>query len=508
MKTLASMLAVRSVFCLAVLAQATAAQDTARPSTTFALIGGRVIVGDGSPAHDDWTIVVTGGRITAVGPRNKLMVPAGVTAIDVRGKSVIPGLIDAHGHHYANTGRIRNMFEAYAPLYLAGGVTSVISPGDFDAEGMYDLKMRINRGETAGARIFMGGYYIDNKPSEIGWFKPISNATEAAQRVEEWKDRIDIVKFYTSITDDEMRAALAVARKYGLPATAHLGTKPGSVNASRAIDLGVNGLEHGLPMAMRAFYDADSTLDEKGPCPMGDLDLDRPVVRALIEKIVRNKIAIDPTFITWRVGDDGFEPVTANRDRFFSEAYQSRIAARKEQVRARAAASPQPPVDSVKLASQRACAARTEEKGEEYVRRIWEKGGTILAGTDPVDPELIPGYGLHREMQILVHAGIPPLETIKAASYNAAVAIRRDKDLGSITVGKLADLVVVDGDPSVRIEDVGKTVMVFQAGVRYDPAVLRKMAEGKIDVLAPVSPSSGAASRLPPAAQRRPEPRR
>ena len=114
------------------------------------------------------------------------------------------------------------------------------------------------------------------------------------------------------------------------------------------------------------------------------------------------------------------------------------------------------------------------------IKEVHQRGGLVLTGTDPVSPRLIPGYGLHRELKNLVDAGLTPLEAIKAATFNAARVLRREKEFGTIEAGKLADLVVVTGDPAARIEAVGQTEMMFRHGVKYDPAALRKAAEGQV----------------------------
>ena len=109
-----------------------------------------------------------------------------------------------------------------------------------------------------------------------------------------------------------------------------------------------------------------------------------------------------------------------------------------------------------------------------------DKGGLIVTGTDPVIPILLPGYSLHRELENLVNAGLTPLEAIQAATLNSAIATRLDAEKGSIAPGKIADLVIVDGNPDINITDIGNTVMVFKYGVPYTPELLRKSVEGLI----------------------------
>jgi imidazolonepropionase-like amidohydrolase len=112
---------------------------------------------------------------------------------------------------------------------------------------------------------------------------------------------------------------------------------------------------------------------------------------------------------------------------------------------------------------------------------VHENGGKVVAGTDPVFADVLPGYGLHREAEHLVLAGLSGLEAIRACTLDAAEALRLQAELGSITPGKLADLVVLAGDPSADITALGRTKMVFQGGSRFAPDEVRESAVGRIE---------------------------
>lgn len=156
----------------------------ARQESVTALVGATIIDGTGRPAFPA-TIVIRGQRIADIGTRPS--VPTGATIIDLSGKRVVPGLVDMHGHMYARaTAAMRSQFEADPSLYLAGGVTTVRSPGDFDPEGMIALRERIRRGEAVGPRIFVAGPYVDHASSERSpaacsriswWFPDLSRPT-------------------------------------------------------------------------------------------------------------------------------------------------------------------------------------------------------------------------------------------------------------------------------------------------------------------------------------------
>lgn len=425
-----------------------------------ALVGGTVIDGTGKLPLTGYTILIRGERIAAVGRQVKI--PQGAIVLDMTGKTIIPGLIDMHGHMYERaTGSQRSQFEAYPLLYLAGGVTTVRSPGDFDPEGMVALRERLKRHEAIGPRIFTAGPYFDNDPSQVDWIKGVRSPEEALEKFNGWKARIDYVKFYTRITEPEFRIVLEAAHKAGIRATGHLN----SITATRAIELGIDGLEHGIFAMSELTPKLESGQDKN--CLLADLDLDSPVVENLITSIVKHRVAIDPTIVVYQSLDPNFEPVTPDWLKYLSAEAQA------HQVSLRAAASKRNPASAQ-------CLQRALQTQLRFVKKVYDRGGIIIAGTDPVIVTLTPGYGLQRELKNLVAAGLTPIAAIKAATLTAATVLHHEKDFGSIESGKLADLVVIGGDPATRIEDVGKTEIIFQGGVRYDPAALRKSAEGQI----------------------------
>ncbi len=420
---------------------------------SIALVGASVIDGTGTAARGSTTVLIRGERIAAVGA--DVQVPQHATVIDVSGKSIVPGLIDMHGHMNARpAGTMRSQFDSYPQLFLAGGVTTVRSPGDYEPQGMVALKQRIQRGEAIGPRIYNAGPYMDNAPSRSPFIEGVESPEAALRLLDEWKDRIDWIKVYTSITEEQLGALLKAGEGIRIPVTGHLG----SISGRRAIDLGIHCLEHGI-FAMSEF--GSNAADRF--CSLARFDMESPVVEEVLSSIVDHGVAIDPTVVVYQAQLADFEPVTPDWKLYLSpEAQRYQEANRYLEP------------------AQQECMKQALRHQMQFVRKLHERGGLIIAGTDPVLGNLIPGYALHRELRNLVEAGLTPLEAIRAATLNAATVLRQEENLGSIEPGKLADLVVVDGDPSRSIAEIGNTVMVFQGGVRYDPASLRESAFGRI----------------------------
>lgn len=437
----------------------------------IALVGAEVIDGTGAAPRRDWTVLIQGERIIGAGPH--LTIPKRARIIDAKGKTILPGLIDMHGHLFASFGgTVQNVFDAYPALYLAGGVTTVRSPADFDPEGTYQLKQQIATDQRIGPRLFIGGPYLQGeKLTQHRWMKHSRTPEQIVGLIEAWQGRVDLVKFYTNVTEGQMRAGMEAARRAGLPAAAHLGRAADSVTASRAIDLGVGSLEHGI-QAMPELY---AHLSPSVPRRLCDADLDSPQAQALIDKIIERRVAIDPTLgVMMLLGArPDAVPAIPGWQEYFADA---RVAAGVEREMQSFLERNQ--------GEQSACAVRGREQAMRFVKRIHEGGGVILAGTDPFypNPYLLPGWALHAELKYLTDAGLTPLAAIKAATSEAARVLGRAEEIGSIAVGQLADLIVVAGSPALRIEDIGKIEMVFKGGEQLDPRALRESAKRKITV--------------------------
>jgi imidazolonepropionase-like amidohydrolase len=388
-------------------------------------------------------------------------IPKDATVIDLSGKTVLPGLVDMHGHMYARAGPdLHSQFDAYPLLFLAGGVTTVRSPGDFEPAEMIALRERIRAHQAVGPRIFTAGPYFDHAPSQVLWIKGINSAEEAVALFELWKARIDYVKLYTRITEDEMRAVLAAAHRAHLRVTGHLN----SISAGRAIELGIDGLEHGI-FGMSELVPAERK--KEAACALADLDVDSPMVTDLINRIVDHHVVIDPTIVTFQK----IPPDSQASDPDWLEYLNDETRAFRTRPQA-------PPTDAERATA--ACWYRAIERQTQFVRRLHERGGIIVTGTDPVSPRMTPGRALHEEIANLVAAGLSPVAAIRAATLNGATALGRSQDFGTVTPGKLADLVVVAGNPAASIADISRTEIVFQEGRRYDPSELRKSARGRI----------------------------
>ena len=437
------------------------ADPAANSGGDVAIVGARVVDGTGAPPRAGCTVLVRGERIAAVGPG--VRVPAGATVVDATGMTLLPGMFDTHGHCFTVDGK--EQYEAFPLLFLAAGVTTVFSPGEKDPAGAYALRDRLARGEQIGARLLTAGPYFEKGRGELDWLVGYADEAEALRWLEQHGPRMDGLKLQMQITEDECKAILDAAHARGIKVTGHLG----SVTARRAIELGIDRLEHGLfamsEFAPYEFEGIDAWAAKFGR--LGELDLDSAPVQELIDLIVSRRVALSATTVAFAAWAPDFEPLAPDWDSYLSPAIR-----RIEKGRA--------------LRVQQLAGERGEQfaagvrKQLEFCKRVHDRGGVVVTGTDTGDKRLIPGFGVHRELALLVRAGFTPLAAIRAATGHAAWALGVDRDLGTIEAGKVADLVLVTGDPTIDIAAIGNTQRVWKAGRAFEPAKLRELARGKI----------------------------
>jgi imidazolonepropionase-like amidohydrolase len=440
----------------------------------------RVIDGTGAAAREDQTIVLRAGKIESVGDAASANVPAGAQAIDLHGYTVIPGLVGMHDHMFypVGGGIFAEMAYSFPRLYLAGGVTTIRTTGSLEPYTDLELKKKIDAGETPGPRIHVTGPYLEGKGSWALQMHQLSGPEDAAKTVNYWMDEgVDNFKAYMFITRDELKAAIDAAHKRGAKVTGHLC----SVSFREAADLGIDDLEHGW------FVDTEFVGDKKpDECPqdksedpimMARLDANSGRMQESIQYLVAHHVAVTSTLPVFEMGTFPGRPTMQDRvlDALSLEARNAVLANRvrssdASRLRQRYGTyvSPWP-------------AAYKKELEFEYA--FSKAGGLLLAGLDPTGMGgVIAGFGDQREVELLVEAGFTPVEAIHIATYNGAQFMGDLDRVGTIAAGKQADLVVIKGDPSKKIEDIENVETVFKDGVGYDSAKLIESVRGLVGI--------------------------
>jgi enamidase len=427
----------------------------------------RVIDGTGAPARENQTIVIRDGRVAALGDAASVAVPAEALQLDLTGKSVIPGLVQVHEHLYYPTGPgvYANLAESFTRLYLAGGVTSMRTGGNLNGYGELNIKRAIDAGQKPGPWLDATAPYLEGPGLNLGQVRELKDAADARREVNFWADEgATSFKAYMHITRDELRAAIEEAHKRGLKVTGHLC----SVTFREAAQLGIDDLEHG-------FFVATDFVPNKRPdeCPpsaaaqaaFASVDPNGELVRSLISELVKRKVALTSTLTV-------FETLTPGRP--MPRGLEVLVPLLREQFEQRYAATQR---------NTQAPSSTLFPKARALEVAFARAGGTLLVGTDPTGGGgVIPGFANQRAIELLVESGFTPLEAIKIGTLNGATYLGRADRVGSISVGKQADLVIIDGDPSARIEDIRRVELVLKEGVAYDPAKLIASVSGRVGV--------------------------
>jgi imidazolonepropionase-like amidohydrolase len=440
-------------------------QYVAVDTPIVALTHVRVIDGTGAAPKEDQTLVITGGNIVAVGPARSTKVPDGAQVMDLTGKSVIPGLVMMHEHLYYPTGPgvYGADYVSFSRLYLAGGVTSMRTAGNVGGYADLTLAAAIKAGNQVGPWIDATAPYV-NGPSPFTQMYALKDSADARRFVAFWADAgATSFKAYMNITRAELAAAVDEAHKRGLKITGHLC----SVTYREAADLGIDDLEHG-------FFVATDFVKDKQPdvCPgqgtagmmaLSAVDPKSPEFTSLVQYLIAHHVAVTSTqtvFETFMPGRP-MPPGTEVLDPVLKTQYDQQYA-RVQQ----SATSPFGKLLALDQAMELA---------------FFRAGGLLLAGTDPTGAGgVIPGYSDQRQAELLVESGLTPLEAIKVCTLNGATYLGRADRIGSIAVGKQADLVVIDGNPAATISDIRHVTLVFRQGVGYDPAKLIESVRGKV----------------------------
>ena len=384
--------------------------------------------------------------------------------LDARGLTAIPGLIDCHVH-------IDHSPEEMAPLYPRFGVTTVRDTSG-NLEQLIALRSRLANGTLAGPRLFFCGPLFDTPP--VVW-SDITAAVESAADVEAAMPEVAAsgavaAKIYIGVRPPLVAAIVRIAREYGLPATGDLG----ATSATEAIAAGIAGLEH----ASSAYLDlvppeqqaAMTLFHEQGPAVwrrewnrgLAEADGDGPTAQRLAALIAERGVAFDPTLVVLdclghltdsRIVD---APEVALVPDDVRAGWQGRADGRRTHWTVADFAD-----------SHRAFATM-----QAFTAAAHRAGARLLVGSDAPNPIVVPGASLHRELELLVQTGVSPLEVLRLATSGNATALPAQDDLGTLAVGKKADLVLLEADPLADIRNTRRIRVVIQNGdVVVDGAV-------------------------------------
>jgi cytosine/adenosine deaminase-related metal-dependent hydrolase len=416
------------------------------PGGKLAIVHARLYDSERRIIVPDATVVVDGDRIAAVGGATT-PVPPGARVIDAQGRTLLPGLWDMHAH----------LFDGDGLLHLASGVTSVRDVGNNMAE-LDARAARFEAGTELGPRVLRAGLIDGPGPSNAPTGVVAATAEEATAAVARFADAGYVqIKIYTSVSPQLVPIIVNAAHARGLRVSGHV---PWGMYADQAVESGYDEIQHVNQLVRRLLLRPED--DPRKPLlfPViaeraADLDLDGPEARRLFDLLAARRTVLDLTLAFFHgmfTTDPGeLDPVLAS----YAERLPAQVARTGRAGGLRAVGG-----QRARFRSSFAALLRT-------VKVAWDRKIPLVAGTDSV-----AGLSLSHELELYVQAGIPPAEVLSIATLEAARVMGKDRELGSIAVGKRADLVLVDGDPTRDILTVRNTHVVVCRGLVYDPAAL------------------------------------
>jgi imidazolonepropionase-like amidohydrolase len=397
----------------------------------------------------DRDVLVEGNRIIRIAPALEFRPGQNIDGpllIDAKGKTLLPGLWDMHAHVGDNDGL----------LNLAAGVTTVRDLAN-DTDSLLARRQRIADGKELGTRIVLAGIIDGNDAFHGPTNVLVSTEAEARAAVDNYKKLGYVqIKIYSSVPPALVPAIIDEAHKNGLRVSGHI---PAGMTADQCVRLGYDEIQHINFLILNFFPAIKNTntiarLTKPGEVAAG-LDLTSPPVQSFIQLLQEHHTRLDLTLSV-------FEDQYMSRPGQIPPGYQSiahRLPAQVRRTLLTQGMTPPPGFDETYR--------KSFAKMIVFTGLLYHSGLSIEAGTDSM-----AGFALQRELELEVQAGIPAAQVLQNATLNAARIMSLDKDLGSITPGKLADVVLVDGDPTKNISDIRKTVVVVKDGVLYHPAEL------------------------------------
>jgi imidazolonepropionase-like amidohydrolase len=421
---------------------------TRKPLMPVALTNANVFDAATGRSLPGTTVVIEGNRIRAVGKDGSVAIPSQAQKIDVGGKALLPGLWDMHVHLSPNDGL----------LHLAAGVTSVRDLAN-DNDAVQKLKRDFDAGNEIGPRVIMRGF-MDGRGPYAGPTKVfVDTEAEARTAIDYYaKHGYEGIKVYSSLKPELMPFITRLAHEKGLRVSGHV---PANMTARQFVEAGADEIQHINMLFLNYFDDVKDTRTPQRFIAVAErgagLDLSSQPVRSFVQLLKDHNTVVDPTLTA-------FETLFTDRPGKVSASFAAIADRMPPQVRRNFLAGGLPVPegkDALYHESQLATLRMT--------KLLYDSGITIVAGTDD-----LPGFTLHRELELYAKAGISAPEVLRIATLGAARVAKRDQELGSIAPGKLADLVLVDGDPAKRISDIRRPTLVIKDGAFYEPAALYK----------------------------------
>jgi imidazolonepropionase-like amidohydrolase len=453
------------------------------PEKSLAITNVTVIDVAAGASRAGQTVVVRGERITAVGDTAAISLPRGTKVVDGTGRFVLPGLVDMHVHLTA-AGEPDGSRRFMIPLLLANGITTVRDMGGY-LESLVPLREQIKKGKRLGPQIFYAGPYLDGSPPSFEPSLVVTDRVQASEDVHQLVERgVDFIKVQTMLSREAYFAIAEAARREKIPFVGHV---PDQVTAAQAADAGQHSIEHLTNVLRGCSSDEARLMREQFHVPVGKAtaaEAHERVVRwqrellesystaaadALVGRFAEKSVWQTPTLVLLK--HDAFPTLDLGRaeaERYVPKA--TRQVWEKSRERQMRLVTP----------AESDLRAQLLKKSESLVSEMQKRGVHILAGTDAPAPDVVPGDSLHRELALLVEAGLEPKEALRAATSAPAEFLEQSRDSGTVAAGKYADLVLLDSNPLEEIRNTRRIQAVMVRGQMLERGDLDKMLAAEL----------------------------
>jgi imidazolonepropionase-like amidohydrolase len=459
--------------------------SSAEPTSQIAITHVTLIDATGRPPQPDQTVLIDAGRITAVGASATIKVPRAARIVDASGKFLLPGFWDMHVHLAGVTADPSWGKQVLLPLLIANGITGVRDMGG-DLDALLSWQRDAESGALLAPHIVCSGPFLAAHGRKTAEQYPVHSADAARAAVDTLKQRgANFIKIISMPSRDAFFAVADESKKQNIPFVGHL---PFEVSAQEASEAGMRSIEHLLysgfalsfssneaelrPRLVQAEKSGDSAAWEQ-IAHEADSTYSPEKAAALFQTLKKNGTWVTPTLASlditahpenWKTDDPllAFLPVSLTKEWSYS-------------------------LQDVRMKQRAAWLARQAANDWKLTGELHHAGVPLLVGSDSLDPFVIPGDSFHHELSELVRAGFTPMEALQAATQGAAQFLGREKELGTVETGHVADLVLLSANPVENIANTRKVWAVVRNAGYYDRAALDALLTRAKEAAAAVS---------------------
>lgn len=423
-------------------------------SNVLALTNATVFDGKGNSANSNQTLIIVNGYFQSIGQSSEIDIPKEATIINLKGKTIIPGIVGVHNHLHIP--RFPFVGETASKLYLASGVTTIQTCGSASPQQEIKLSKRIKQGKSIGPNIVTSGPYFTGKGGNTNMIIP-RNENHIKDTIQYWTEKgVRWFKVYRNTTPSDLEVIIKEAHKLNAKVTGHLC----SITFEQATKLGIDGIEHGLNSTSDFRKNKSFGICNGSREYMDELNINSEEVKRLQQLMIDNKVFLTSTLAIY----ESSIPNRAYADERTIKAMSPFLISEYRERRN----------DYDTKKSSHNIRERRLKRIMEFEYQFFKMGGTLTAGVD-AGRHVLPGYGDQRNFELLKEAGFTTEEALKVMTSNGAKVLS-NPETGTIEKDKKADFVIIEGNIEKNIRNVE---LVFKDGYGYDPKLILEEMEGK-----------------------------